>query len=145
MVVPLQLQVPVTREGLRQAAEALRDWLAAAGLEGDAAYGAELGLEELGSNLLRHASPEGAATQLQIEARHSGALLELELIDNGAPFDPTTAALPNLHRPIQERPIGGLGLLLMRRMAAQLQYERLTDGNRLVCRFRAKARAAPPG
>lgn len=145
MVAPLQLQVPVTREGLRQAADALHHWLAATGLRGEAAYGAELALEELGSNLLRHRGPQGTATQLQIEARHSGALLELELIDNGAPFDPTAAALPDLHRPIDERPIGGLGLLLVRRMAAAMHYERLADGNRMLCRFRARARAAPPG
>lgn len=145
MVPPLQLQVPVDRQGLRQAATALRHWLSAKGIGGEAAYGAELALEELGSNLLRHAGPEGAATTLQIAARPDGELLELELIDNGAPFDPTAAALPDLSLPISERPIGGLGLLLVRRLAAHLRYEQLPHGNRLVCRFSRQERAAPPG
>ena len=145
MAAPLQLQVAVTREGLKQAAEALHHWLAAAGLGCEAAYGAELALEELGSNLLRHASPRGKATRLQIKASERGALLELELTDDGPAFDPSHAPEPNLELPVHQRPIGGVGLLLVRRLAIQLTYERLATGNRLVCTFKRGGDAAAAG
>lgn len=145
MAAPLALQVAVNRQGLRQAAQALRDWLAASNIRGEAAYGAELALEEIGSNLLRHGSPPAAATWLQLAAEQHGSHLELRLLDNGPAFDPTGAAAPNLELPIPERPIGGLGLLLVRRMAAEWSYGRTPEGNRLVCRFNAADGAAPPG
>ena len=145
MGAPLALQVAVDRQGLRQAAQALRGWLAASGIRGEAAYGAELALEEIGSNLLRHSGPQGPATCLRIEAEQRGAELELRLLDDGPPFDPTGAATPDLELPIPERPIGGLGLLLVRRMAAEWSYGRTPQGNQLVCRFNAADGAAPPG
>ena len=145
MGAPLQLQVAVDRQGLRHAARALSAWLAAGGIICDAAYGAELALEEIGSNLLRHSSPQGTANWLRIEAEHRGAELELRLLDDGPPFDPTSAAAPDLELPIGERPIGGLGLLLVRRMAADWSYTRTPEGNRLVCTFKGADGAAPPG
>ena len=145
MAAPLQLQVAVDRQGLRQAARALREWLAAGGISGEAAYGAELTLEEIGSNLLRHGGPQATATWLRIEAEQREAELELRLLDNGPPFDPTGAASPDLELPISERPIGGLGLLLVRRMAAEWSYARTPEGNRLVCTFKGADGAAPPG
>jgi anti-sigma regulatory factor (Ser/Thr protein kinase) len=144
MGAPLHLQVAVNRHGLRQAAGALRGWLATSSINSGAAYGAELALEEIGSNLLRHSSPQAPATWLRLEAEQRGTELELRLLDNGPPFDPTRAAAPNLELPISERPIGGLGLLLVRRMAADWCYTRTPEGNRLVCRFNAADGAAPP-
>ena len=144
MGAPLQLQVAVDRQGLRHAARALSTWLAEGGITGDAAYGAELALEEIGSNLLRHSGPQGTATCLRVEAEQRANELELRLLDNGPPFDPTRAAVPDLELPIHERPIGGLGLLLVRRMAAGWSYARTPEGNRLVCTFKGADGAAPP-
>ncbi len=143
MGAPLHLQVAVDRPGLRHAAQALREWLAAEGVAGEAAYGAELALEELGSNLLRHCSPAASATHLVITAVGQGNTLELALLDDGPAFDPTQASRPDLERPISERPIGGLGLLLVRRMAASLAYTRTPAGNRMVCTFLLGGAAQP--
>lgn len=135
MASPLQRQVAVNRQGLRRAAQALRDWLATEGIGGEAARGAELALEELGSNLLRHRGPQGSASWLRIEANLRETELELRLVDDGPPFDPTGAAPPDLELPLSERPTGGLGLWLVRQTAAGWSYARTAEGNQQVCTF----------
>ena len=54
------------------------------------------------------------------------------LQDRGLPFDPTAVALPPRPASLQEARVGGLGVPLLRRIAAELDYQRTADGrNRL--------------
>lgn len=50
--------------------------------------------------------------------------LELVITDDGAPFDPLQAPLPERPSGLEEATMGGRGLLLVRRMASQLEYHR---------------------
>ena len=53
--------------------------------------------------------------------------------DDGLPFDPCSRPDPSLPRTLADAQVGGLGLLLVRRMATTLRYERTpTHRNRLL-------------
>jgi serine/threonine-protein kinase RsbW len=53
--------------------------------------------------------------------------------DDGLPFDPCSGPDPSLPRTLADAQVGGRGLLLVRRMATTLRYERTpTHRNRLL-------------
>ena len=54
----------------------------------------------------------------------------LALADDGKPFDPTADAPPPvLDGPVEDRPIGGLGLHILKKMGLQLAYRREAGRN----------------
>ena len=56
--------------------------------------------------------------------------LEIIIADEGIPFNPLSVPEPDVHVPIEERMIGGLGIFMIRKLADDVTYER--DGNRNV-------------
>lgn len=52
-----------------------------------------------------------------------------EIVDSGPPFDPRHAPEPSLDLTVDKRPIGGLGLYLVRKLSCALEYERRNDQN----------------
>jgi serine/threonine-protein kinase RsbW len=57
--------------------------------------------------------------------------LELGVSDDGPAFDPLAMATPDIDAPLEERPIGGLGIYLVREMMAGVSYER-RDGRNVL-------------
>ena len=109
---------------------AVETTLAVAGVDRASIHDARLIVEELASNAIVHGEA-GADTRLQLRLQLDGARLLLELDDNGPAFDPTTAPAPDLSAPAEQRPVGGLGLHLVRSLAHSLDYRR-HDGRNLV-------------
>jgi anti-sigma regulatory factor (Ser/Thr protein kinase) len=134
MPAALRLELPLTVAGVAEGQAALRAFLAGAGIADRPIGHAELVLEEVLMNLLMHgfAAPEGQRVAVSAVLQAGGCRMEIE--DAGWPFDPTTAA-PDGPAPaasIEDAAIGGLGLVLVRRFAQDLAYQRLADGrNRL--------------
>ena len=64
-----------------------------------------------------------------------GDTLCLNFRDNGRPYDPTAAAAPDLPLSADDRPIGGLGLHMARKMSASMDYRYDQGENRLVIGF----------
>jgi serine/threonine-protein kinase RsbW len=118
----------------------LTDYLAVAGeveqfcadnrLPRAVSFKVRLVLEELVLNLIEHAV--GSATDridLRLELEPGGIVLALE--DDGAPFDPRSAPPFDKTRPLEERGPRGMGIHLVRSMAASIAYERIGSRNRL--------------
>jgi len=69
--------------------------------------------------------------------------LRVILTDNAPPFDPTRVPPPDIFLPLEDRPLGGLGVHMMRQLTDELVYRALADGNELAFVKRgALARAA---
>jgi anti-sigma regulatory factor (Ser/Thr protein kinase) len=88
-------------------------------------------LEEVARNALLHGG--AGAVSLRATMRPDGCLMVFE--DDGAAFDPTTAPLPAPPANLAAAPIGGRGLILIRRFAAGLAYGRQDARNRLEIRL----------
>ena len=58
--------------------------------------------------------------------------LSMEIADNGIAFDPLQLPAPDLHAEIDDRPIGGLGIFLVRELMDSVTYRRDGDWNRLM-------------
>lgn len=90
-------------------------------------------VEELASNAIDHGGTDVPVGQheLSVDIGIEGELLTLRFSDDGAPFDPTDAPAPDLAADIDERPIGGLGLHLIKQLAEEISYRRDGDFNLL--------------
>ncbi len=96
----------------------------------------DLALEEHVSNLIDHAyGPTGEPGQHQIHLRFSiePNWLWIEVEDDGAAFDPTTQPAVNTSLPPDEKPIGGLGVHLIRSVMDSLEYR--SEGRRNILRL----------
>jgi serine/threonine-protein kinase RsbW len=104
-----------------------------AGLSDDTRNDLQVVLDEVCSNVFKHAY--AAATipgLLRLIVRRLPAAIELTFIDQGQVFDPLSLPPPDLTLPLDERPLGGLGIHLVRQMTDQQSYRHSTvEGNRL--------------
>lgn len=91
-----------------------------------------LALEEIVTNVIEHGYEGTEPRQIAVRLSLADAKLTVEVEDEGGPFNPLEAAEPDLDLPLDERPIGGLGILLTRRMMDNLAYARTGNKNILT-------------
>ncbi len=138
------LSVPGTSQGVQAALEALADLTNAHGISKAVSWPVEVSLDEVMANVVEHAfegRPHAGKVDLELRL-HLGVeppVCEMMVMDDGPEFDPLSAAEPDRSLGIDERPIGGLGLALVRRLMDEVQYERRDGRNRLRLRRRLVA------
>ena len=93
---------------------------------------AVLVFEELASNALKYGAGDGRVVQLEVQVQCEPDRLWLSIADDGEPFDPLSSADPDLDLPFDERPIGGLGVLLIKRLAQEPIWRHGDGWNRLA-------------
>jgi len=113
--------------------------LAGRGVAPDTVHDARLIAEELLTNTLCHGCDPALAHAIEVEARVHAERLVLVFRDDGAAFDPLARADPDIHADIEDRPIGGLGIFLVRELAESVSYERIGGDNVLTVGLRASA------
>jgi serine/threonine-protein kinase RsbW len=100
----------------------VREFCVAANLDSECAFDLDLILEELFTNMVRHA--RGGRPEIEVSLDHHGGLVTLRLRDEDVePWDPATLPSPDLTRPTHERKPGGLGIHLVRRLTRDLRFE----------------------
>jgi serine/threonine-protein kinase RsbW len=89
--------------------------------------------DELLTNVVTHGY-EGADGEGHVEAALSleGNRLIVEFIDDGRAFDPLAAPLPDVDLPLAERPVGGIGIAIVRALVDKIGYTRDANHNRLI-------------
>jgi serine/threonine-protein kinase RsbW len=98
-----------------------------------------LGLEEVITNVLKHAYDDQNEHRIDIELIWSGDEFQMEINDDGQEFNPLTQPEPIATQPLEERQPGGWGIPLVRRLFDSVTYERKTNRNLLVLRKRIDA------
>jgi len=92
----------------------------------------ELLIEEIFINVSRYSYPEGAPGVVTIAySIPVPGELAVEVGDQGIAFDPLAASPPDLTLDLMQRPIGGLGILLLKSFANSVTYRREQGWNRL--------------
>ena len=90
-------------------------------------------LDELFTNVLDHGYDDpGSEGRIEVRLTLEANRLTIEFVDDGRPFDPLTAAAPALELPTADRPVGGLGLHIVRSLVDAIDYRREASRNRLV-------------
>lgn len=104
-----------------------------ASLREPVAFDVRLATEEAVINVIDHGyagMPVGSVTiRLQVDPQQVVVTIE----DHGRRFDPARVPAPDLHKPLEQRPIGGLGWHLVNRVMDEVRHEYgTTTGNRLT-------------
>jgi anti-sigma regulatory factor (Ser/Thr protein kinase) len=128
------LRIPATLDSLAGAQDFLRERSTALGVPEELWGRLELILEELVVNIGSYAYPDGEGDMevgcevLQKEPGTS-AMLCIILRDWGVPFDPLGKESPDVDADIEARPVGGLGIYLIRELTDHCAYQRNGDAN----------------
>ena len=88
-----------------------------------------LALEEAVSNVMLYAYPPDTEGLVYVLAHIGEDRIDFRVSDNGIPFDPTVAAEPDLTADVKDRPIGGLGIFLVKRIMDKVSYSRENGKN----------------
>ncbi len=103
-----------------------------AGFEQKEVYDILIALDEILSNIVYYAYPDGSTGVIDIEIKFDGETIEIRFIDSGVPFDPLTKADPDLSIPVEEREIGGLGIFIVKKLMNEVSYVRENEKNILM-------------
>ena len=89
-------------------------------------------MEDIVSNVIFYAYPEGKTADIELVAESDGKELTFVLSDQGKEFDPTLKedADPNVN-PI-DREIGGMGIYIVKNIMNEITYQRLEGKNLLT-------------
>jgi len=100
----------------------------------DDAFACELATDEAAANVFNHAFPDKYG-QLELTTQCTLTALVIRLRYRGSAFDPSAVPEPDLTKPLEQRPIGGLGLYFMRQVMDQVTFEfDAEQGNTLTMR-----------
>ena len=113
--------------------------LAAAGVPPPIILSANLVLEEMVTNVIKYGFADDAEHEIEIFLNVENGELAISVADEGMAFNPLTAPEPDLSAPIEERKIGGLGVLMVRKLMDHVNYRR--EGNKNI--FTARKKLAP--
>lgn len=96
----------------------------------------ELVLEEIFINICTYAFPKGDACPLvKVKCSFKNNKLIITFEDSGVSFDLTGKPDPDMNLPAEERPIGGLGIFLVKQITDKISYKRIKNKNYLELVF----------
>ena len=128
----LSLKLKPRLDELENIAAAVEAFGEAESWPADLVFRVNLVLEELGINIINHGKDENLY-EIEITLISEADTLTIEIIDDGRPFDPLNdAPQPDLESEIEDRPVGGLGIHLVRTMMDELRYRRERGRNHLT-------------
>jgi anti-sigma regulatory factor (Ser/Thr protein kinase) len=136
------LHLPGKIDQLGTTLDALRDFVDTvskqAGLEKQKMYGLRLAVDEIATNIVNYGyGRSGVNGTLDAIAQITDNALIVTLEDTAPAFDPFSIPMPDdLDDPLEERPIGGLGIMLAKQNVDEFTYARV--GNRNQNRFVVK-------
>jgi anti-sigma regulatory factor (Ser/Thr protein kinase) len=121
---------PARRDALPQVDAFLGEVCAAAGLGRETCLRLTLLVEELFTNTVVHGHGADSEAPVRLECEVSPGRVALTYEDSGPAHDPFARVIaPDAEASVEKRLVGGLGVLLVRAMAQQVEYRRAGDRN----------------
>lgn len=124
-------RIPNTLEALTHCMEESTAFLEGLGAPMEAGFAVNLVLEEMITNTIKYGYRDDAVHEIDIALVLEPGEVSLTITDDGEPFDPFDQPEPDTSLPAEERPIGGLGLHLVKNMMNFCSYSR-EDGKNIV-------------
>lgn len=92
-------------------------------------YAIALAIDEMGTNCVKYSFDDTNIHQIEVDLSIDPNHVVLVIKDDGHEFDPLKAFSPDTSLPMEERPIGGLGIHLVRSSVNQMIYKRIDNIN----------------
>jgi anti-sigma regulatory factor (Ser/Thr protein kinase) len=88
-------------------------------------------LEEHLTNVINYGYSPGQPGQIAVRLSAAPDAMRVEIEDDARPFNPLLAPPVDVHQPLEERPIGGLGIHMIRQLTDDLRYA-ARDGHNVL-------------
>ena len=134
MTAKLTLNIERSHDELGRITDAVDDLGHREDWSNDLLFRVHLVLEELVLNIIDYGFDDGKDDhELEVILISEDDNLTIEITDDGIPFDPLhDAKIPDTDAPLEDRPIGGLGVHLVRTMMDEVSYRREDGKNHLT-------------
>ena len=87
-------------------------------------------IDEIFSNIARYGFPDGVASKVRVTASiNEDNQFVLVFVDNGIPYNPLAKEDPDITLSAEDRPIGGLGIFIVKKIMDEMLYERNNNRN----------------
>ena len=137
MKVLADITVPARLESLEGLVKSATGSALQCGLAGESLYAVELVTEEAVVNVLKYSYPQGEG-KVRLRCMGDRDRFVIEVTDWGVPFDATAQPAPDVTSPLEERPVGGRGIYLIKKMTDEMRYTRKDRQNILSLFIRKK-------
>jgi anti-sigma regulatory factor (Ser/Thr protein kinase) len=89
----------------------------------------QLALEEHLANIVRHAYEDVGEHHIKVVCLLAAPELQIQIEDDGCPFNPLEHPAPDLTLPVEKKPVGGLGIHMMKKSLDGVEYRRENGRN----------------
>ncbi len=89
-------------------------------------------LDEIITNIISYAYNDKAEHKILVKIFFLEDGLKIQIEDEGIAFNPMERAEPDITKSVMERPIGGLGIHMVRKLVDELKYKRENNKNILT-------------
>ena len=92
----------------------------------------QVALDEVVSNVIRYAWPDGGAHEIHINITVHGDEVKIEIVDDGVKFNPLHAPMPPRPQQGARRRSGGVGIHMTKQLVDTIAFERVGNSNHLT-------------
>lgn len=128
---------------LERAMEAFTAFVKARGIPREGWSHLQLALDEIVSNIIKYGYDDGDTHLIRISCSVKDEFLQMEIFDDSRPFNVLEKKDPDTAASLQARPIGGLGIFLVKKLLDGHEYTRDGNVNHLVLRKTFSGRSGP--
>ncbi len=127
-----ELTLEATPENVDKVTEFVDEMLAEYGCGIREQTAIDVAVDELFSNIAHYAyNPETGYATVKVDVVKEPLAVEITFVDNGVPYDPLAKADPDTTQSIEDRPIGGMGILIVKKSMDAVDYE-YKDGKNIL-------------
>jgi serine/threonine-protein kinase RsbW len=126
-----QMVFPAKLENLEKMFAFIRDASSRQGFDDQMANKIQIACEEALVNVINYAYPDKQG-ELELVCVNGTDGLTITISDSGIPFDPLSLPEPDIHAPMEQRRVGGLGVFMMRKIMNSVTYRREGERNILT-------------
>jgi anti-sigma regulatory factor (Ser/Thr protein kinase) len=127
----IRFAIEAALDELAPTSNKIRAFLTSHGVDTAAIFAIETAIEEITTNAIKYGFPACQGGKITLQASATATRAELIIEDNGQPFDPTEVPDPEVNRSLEDMPIGGLGIHLVRALTDGFDYKRIDDRNQV--------------
>lgn len=91
-----------------------------------------LALDEVLTNIILHGYSDNSMHDINISLEFEQDMIKVIIDDDARKFDPRITPPPDIESPLETRPVGGLGVYLVKQLMDSVEYERSNGRNHLI-------------
>lgn len=128
----ISIQIENKPQELRKVQREVEGFYSFHNLSGRVVHAINLAIDEVITNIIHYAYSDDDTHIINIQLLMSDNALTLTIEDDGIPFNPLDTTTPDTESSLEDRPIGGLGLHLVKNFMDEYHYTYLDKKNRLT-------------